>query len=61
MEPQKFVTQFEHRADPAEIRRTVDLLFPPDSVVELRVMKAMEDGRFRGTIVGYFDGEHRTS
>ena len=22
-------------------------------------MKAMEDGRFRGTIVGYFDGEHR--
>jgi hypothetical protein len=59
MNPQEFVEEPEHRADPAEIKRAVDLLFAPDVVVELRVLKAKDGQKFCNTVSGNFSGEHR--
>lgn len=45
-------------SDYAEIKRAIAVLFPGDTVVELRVLKA-NDGKFCNTVSGYFDEMHR--
>jgi hypothetical protein len=50
---QPFVCNLQ--ADTDEIARAIGLLFDPDTVVELRALKAPK----AGTVSGYFDGEHR--
>src|SRR4051794_40201551 len=45
----------EDQYDEQEIARAIDLLFPPDSVIELRALKVPKGN----TASGYFDGQHR--
>jgi putative DNA primase/helicase len=60
MQPQYFLNDDpEQRADMNEIKRAVRVLFDPESVIELRVLKANSDGKPYGTVSGYFDGKHR--
>ena len=49
MDPIRFTS------DPDEIALAINLLFPPDTVVELRALRLVKGG----TGSGYFDGEHR--
>jgi P4 family phage/plasmid primase-like protien len=43
------------KVNPGEVSRAISVLFDPDTVVELRALKAPKGG----TISGYFDGGHR--
>jgi hypothetical protein len=47
-------TPYEN-TDPTEIARAINVLFAPESVVELRAMDVPK----QATVSGYFDGQHR--